>query len=86
MQPAVPPSAPIRAKVIRVGNSMGVRLPATMGLALGMDVEVIVRPVNAWPEGYFDMEAVGEGFEVPAREGAAAADKRFDHLFGARRI
>lgn len=82
-RPSARPSAvSIRAKVVRVGNSVGVRLPAAMGLTPGTDVEVTVRPVNAWPEGYADMEAVGEGFEVPARESAAASGKRFKRLFG----
>jgi len=84
MQPHdLPPSPqPIRAKVVRIGNSMGVRLPASLHLALGTDVEVLVRPINAWPEGYFELEAVGEDFAVPARETGAAGEKRLKRLFG----
>ncbi len=73
---------PIRAKVVRVGNSVGVRLPASLHLALGTHVEVIVRAVNLWPEGYFDMEPVGDDFVVPEREGGAVQDKRIKRLLG----
>jgi hypothetical protein len=73
---------PIRAKIIRVGNSVGVRLPASLHLALGTDVEVIVRAVNVWPEGYFDSEPVGADFVVPERESGAVYEKRIKRLFG----
>ena len=72
----------IRAKIVRVGNSMGVRLPASLHLVLGTDVEVTVRPINAWPEGYFDQEAVGDDFKVPARESGKAHEQRLRRLFG----
>jgi virulence-associated protein VagC len=78
------PSTPsaIRAKVIRVGNSVGVRLPASLHLVLGSDVEVTIRPVNEWPDGYFDMEPVGADFVVPERESGAVHEKRIKRLFG----
>jgi hypothetical protein len=83
-QDSPPPIPPIRAKVIRIGNSMGVRLPASLHLELGSDVEVQVRALNVWPEGYFELEPVGDDFVVPARESAAAGDKRLKRLFGAK--
>jgi virulence-associated protein VagC len=82
MQPNPPNPSAIRAKVIRVGNSVGVRLPASLHLVLGSDVEVTVRPFNAWPDGYFDMEPVGEDFVVPERESGAAHEKRIKRRFG----
>jgi virulence-associated protein VagC len=82
--PLQTPTPVIRAKVVRVGNSVGVRLPASLHLALGTEVEVIVRPVNAWPEGYSDMEPVGADFVVPERESAEAHDKRIKRLFGGK--
>lgn len=79
----VPSSSPtIRAKVIRVGNSVGVRLPASLHLALGTDVEVTVCAVNVWPEGYFTMDPVGADFAVPDRESGDAHEKRLKRLFG----
>jgi antitoxin component of MazEF toxin-antitoxin module len=79
----LPASTPaIRAKVVRVGNSVGVRLPASLHLALGTDVELTVRAVNVWPEGYFEMEPVGDDFVVPQRESAEAHEKRLKRLFG----
>ena len=82
LHPIPPPCPTIRAKVVRIGNSMGVRLPASLHLELGADVEVTVRVVNAWPEGYADMEPVGDDFQVPEREGGAAHEKRLKKLFG----
>jgi antitoxin component of MazEF toxin-antitoxin module len=81
----LPASTPaIRAKVVRVGNSVGVRLPASLHLALGTDVELTVRAVNVWPEGYFEMEPVGEDFVVPQRESAEAHENRIKRLFGGK--
>ena len=76
------PIPPIRAKIVRIGNSMGVRLPASLHLDLGSEVEVLVRPINVWPEGYFDLEPVGDDFVVPARESGAVGEKRRKRLFG----
>jgi hypothetical protein len=45
-------------------------------------VEVTVRLFNAWPDGYFDMEPVGEDFVVPERESGAAHEKRIKRRFG----
>ena len=79
----LPVSTPvIRARVVRVGNSVGVRLPASLHLALGTEVEVTVRSVNAWPEGYFEMEPVGADFVVPERESAEAHENRIKRLYG----
>lgn len=78
-----PPMAmPVRAKIVRVGNSVGVRFPASLHLELGTEVEVTVRRLDAWPEGYFDFEPVGEDFKVPERESGAAHEKRLKRLFG----
>ena len=77
------PVAPVlRAKVVQVGNSVGIRLPASLHLQLGTEVEVTVRPANAWPPGYLDMEPVGTDFEVPEREGGPAHEERLQRLFG----
>ena len=80
--PSNPSPQAIRAKIVRVGNSVGVRLPASLHLALGTEVEVTVRAVQAWPEGYFDQEPVGEDFQVPARESGKAHERRLRNLFG----
>ena len=78
------PQAPgaIRAKVIRVGNSMGVRLPASLHLVPGTEVELTIRAVSAWPEGYFDQEPVGDDFTLPVRATAGAHEQRLRRLFG----
>jgi len=76
--------AVVHAKVVRVGNSLGVRLPASLHLQPGVEMEVSVRVVDAWPEGYFDMEPVGSDFVVPPRETGTAHEKRIKRLFGPR--
>jgi len=78
------PTPAIRAKVVRVGNSVGVRLPASLHLALGTEVELTVRAVNVWPEGYFEMEPVSEDFVVPQRESAETHEKHRKQLFGTK--
>lgn len=78
----LPPASPVRAKVIRVGNSVGVRFPASLHLEVGTEVEVTVRRLDVWPEGYFDLEAVGDAFQVPERDSGVAHDKRLKRLFG----
>ena len=82
LHPAPPTSPAIRAKVVRIGNSMGVRLPASLHLELGADVEVTIRTLNVWPDGYAEMDPVGEDFQVPEREGGPAHEKRLKRLFG----
>ena len=82
---SIPPTpSAIRAKIVRVGNSVGVRLPASLHLELGTDVEVTVRAISAWPDGYFEMEPVGEDFRVPERESGIAHEKRIKRLFGSK--
>jgi hypothetical protein len=79
----ITPSVPsLRAKVVRVGNSVGVRLPANLHLKPGDDVEITIRPVDAWPEGYFDMQAVGADFILPERESGEVGEERIQRLFG----
>jgi len=80
-QPPIQPPA-IRAKIVRVGNSVGIRLPASLHFELGTQVEVIVRPVDAWPPGYAEQEAVDASFEVPERESGKAQEQRLKRLFG----
>ena len=76
------PSPSLRAKVVRVGNSVGVRLPANLHLKPGDEVEITIRPVDAWPEGYFDMQAVGVDFILPERETGEGGEERIQRLFG----
>ncbi len=72
---------PIRAKVVRVGNSVGVRLPSSLGLKTGEEVEVIIRRAGIWPEGYFESwEPIA--YELPEREGVEVFDARLTRLFG----
>lgn len=73
---------PVRAKIIRVGNSVGIRFPASLHLELGTEVEVTIRRLDAWPDGFADQEPVGEDFTIPAREGPGAHDRRLKRLFG----
>jgi len=79
-----PTAVPVRAKVIRIGNSLGVRLPASLHLQLGSEVEVLIRQVDAWPEGYADLDPVGPDFQVPPRETGRDHEKRIKRLFGSR--
>ena len=79
-----PEAATVRAKVVRIGNSLGVRLPASLRLQLGSEVELIIRQVDAWPEGYAELDPVGPDFKIPARESGKAHEKRIARLFGTR--
>ena len=84
MHPQNMPTPAIRAKVVRVGNSVGVRLPAALHLELGTEVEVTIRPVNAWPAGYFDMDPIPD-FAVPERRPGKELEARMQRLFGEKR-
>jgi hypothetical protein len=76
-------SAPllIRAKVIKDGNSLAVRLPASLGLKPGEEVDIDIRRVQAWPAGFFELEPSPE-FPMPERTSPAAREARKKRLFG----
>jgi hypothetical protein len=76
-----PPQPPaIRAKVIKNGNSVAVRLPASLGLKPGDEVDVNIRRVAAWPPGYFDLEPSPE-FPMPERTQPEAREARKRRIF-----
>jgi antitoxin component of MazEF toxin-antitoxin module len=73
-----PPS--IRARVIKDGNSVAVRLPASLGLKPGEEVVLEIRRVTEWPDGFFDLEPSPE-FPMPERTRPAAREARKKRLF-----
>ncbi|MDR3672921.1 MAG: hypothetical protein P4L36_18900 [Holophaga sp.] len=75
-----PASAPIRARVIKDGNSVAVRLPASLGLKPGEEVDIEVRRVNAWPVGFFELEPSPD-FPMPERTSPATREARKKRLF-----
>jgi len=75
------PTQTIRAKVIKDGNSVAVRLPAFLDLTLGEEVYLEIRRVGAWPSGYFDLEASPE-FPMPERTSPDSREDRKRRLFG----
>ena len=77
--PPTPP--PIRAKVIKDGNSLAVRLPASLGFKPGEEVDLNIRRVSAWPAGYFDLEPSPD-FPMPERTSPEAREARKKRLFG----
>ena len=77
--PPTPPS--IRAKVIKDGNSLAVRLPASLGFKPGEEVDLNIRRVAAWPTGYFDLEPSPD-FPMPERTRPEAREARKKRLFG----
>lgn len=78
---ARPTPPPIRAKVIKDGNSVAVRLPASLGFNPGEEVDIQVSRANAWPEGFFDLEPSPD-FPMPERISPAAREARKKRLFG----
>lgn len=60
------PAPSIRTRVVKDGHSVAVRLPASLGLKPGDEVELSIRPLGEWPAGYFDLEA-NPGFPLPER-------------------
>jgi hypothetical protein len=72
---------PIRTKVIKDGNSVAVRLPASLGLKPGEEVDIDVRRVGAWPPGFFDLEPSPE-FPMPERVNPKVREARKERLFG----
>jgi hypothetical protein len=72
--------APIRARVIKDGNSVAVRLPASLGLKPGEEVDIDVRRVKAWPAGFFDLEPSPE-FPMPERTSPESREARKKRLF-----
>lgn len=71
----------IRAKVIKDGNSLAVRLPASLGFKPGEEVALQIRRVAAWPPGYFDLEPSPD-FPMPDRNRPEAREARKKRLFG----
>jgi virulence-associated protein VagC len=74
----IPPT--IRARVIKDGNSVAVRLPASLGLKPGEEVDMEIRRVNAWPEGFFELEPSPD-FPMPERTNPAVREARKKRLF-----
>jgi hypothetical protein len=70
----------IRAKVIKDGNSVAVRLPASLGLKPGEEVDIEVRRVGSWPPGYFDLEPSPD-FPMPERVSPTLREARKKELF-----
>lgn len=69
----------VRTRLIRIGNSRGVRLPKTIleqaGLERDVDIEVhdgavVIRPAGhpraAWPAAFADIAAQGDDFILDA--------------------
>jgi len=83
MLSANPTPLPIRAKVIKDGNSVAVRLPASLGLKPGEEVDIDVRRVGAWPAGFFDLEPSPD-FPMPERVSPKAREARKKRLFGGK--
>jgi hypothetical protein len=81
MLSANPSPLPIRAKVIKDGNSVAVRLPASLGLKPGEEVDIDVRRVGTWPPGFFDLEPSPD-FPLPERVSPKAREARKKRLFG----
>lgn len=74
---------PIRARVVKDGNSVAVRLPAALGLHPGDEVVLTVERVGGWPEGYFDLEP-SPAFPLPDRSRHGTREARRRRLFGAK--
>jgi hypothetical protein len=62
----MPPDPSIRARVVKDGHSVAVRLPASLGLKPGDEVELTLRPLGAWPADFFQLEA-SPLFPLPER-------------------
>ena len=75
------PLPSIRARVIKDGNSVAIRLPASLGLKAGEELDIDLRRVNVWPEGYFDLEAIPD-FPMPERTSPEAREDRKKRIFG----
>lgn len=60
------PAPMIRTRVVKDGHSVAVRLPATLGLKPGDEVDLVLRRVDEWPAGYFDQEP-SPAFPLPGR-------------------
>jgi len=73
----------IRARVIKDGNSVAIRLPASLGLKPGEDVEIDIRRVKAWPAGFFDLEPSPD-FPMPERTSPEVRETRKKRLFGGK--
>ena len=77
---AHPTPPAIRTRVIKDGNSVAVRLPALLGLRPGDEVDIEVRRVQAWPEGFFALEPSPD-FPMPERTRPSAREARKQRLF-----
>ena len=76
-----PTPSSIRAKVIKDGNSVAVRLPASLGLKPGEEVDIEVRRVHSWPAGFFEMEPSPD-FPMPDRTRPAVREARKKRILG----
>ena len=77
------PKPSIRAKVIKDGNSVAIRLPAGLGFRPGDEVDVEIRRVGTWPEGFFDLEPSPE-FPMPERTSPEQREARKKRLFAGK--
>ena len=67
--------------MIKDGNSVAARQPASLGLKPGEEVAIDIRRVNAWPAGSFDIEPSPD-FPMPERTRPASREARKKRLFG----
>ena len=80
MLPPSPDASSIRARVVKDGNSVAVRLPASLGLKPGDEVDLAIHLVGTWPAGYFDLEPSPE-FPMAERTKPKSREARKQRLF-----
>ena len=73
---------PVRLRFFKSGNSRALRIPKALGLENVEEVMVfregealVLKPADAWPEGFFETEPIPD-FSVPPREGGIEAEAR----------
>lgn len=81
--PNPPTCLSIRARVIKDGNSVAIRLPAALGLKPGEEVEIEIRRIKAWPAGFFELEPSPD-FPMPERTSPKDREPRKKRLFGGK--
>jgi len=81
MNSSTPEKPAFRTKVIKDGNSVAVRIPASLGLKPGEVIEVEIHRIDIWPEGFFDLEPSPD-FPFPARTNPKVREARKRKLFG----
>lgn len=82
-------------KVFKSGNSAALRLPKELGFEPGEELHatvegdsLVIQPKDpgGWPKGYFESwEALGPGFESPARRPIGTRADRLERLFAPRK-